>query len=662
MSPQGVASLIGERSRSLAAELEADARRGDRPGAGPIGRTELEAALDRALSLERDGSVVAVLLVEVGGIARLDSLLGHEAGDRTASELAGQLEGFATAGDTLAELGTGRFALLRGSCAGEAEATRLAEDIVDAIREPRYVDELAVRLTVNVGVALATRARARNLLRDGEIALQSAKERGPNRVEAFRPAIRQRVARQLETEAELSLALERDELELEFQPIVSLGAPGLFALETLVRWRHPRRGRVLPGLFVPAAEDGGLIVDVGNWVLDEVCALLDRWTAEDPSLSVPRVAINVSARQLSEGTLAERLSAALVETGVPASSIVLEIGESSAVEAGEGSVEVLDEVKRLGVEVLLDDFGAGYSSLAQLARLPIDGIKLDRAFVDELGALTDPEPILQAVVAMARALELTVVAEGIETQGQLDGVRSLGIDAVQGFLLARPASARSAADVRRLIEAAGASPLTQPSDATSGDLVRLGDAAEILGISASTLRRLTARGELPAVRTEGGHRRYRRDDVVRFARRRLGGVPRLRQRELPPRPLPATAAVLDDVGGELVDQARTAMYDPLHPGWFATPQGGTRSGSWIASYASALAGGHHRAAIELTVAYLESTMLAGASPAECVRFVTQVAAAIARELARSDAPGREVRELQKLTAATTEAFLERLRR
>lgn len=404
-------------------------------------------------------------------------------------------------------------------------------------------------------------------------------------------------------------------------------------------------------------------MDIGDWMLAEVCSRIASWAEQDPLLPIPPVSINVSARQLSEGTLDKRLSAALPATGVSPSSIVLEITESSAMELRQGPLEVLEALKRIGVKVLLDDFGIGYSSLAWLARLPIDGVKVDRAFINDVSAVTDPAPILSAVVDMGRSLGLTIVAEGIETAAQLTAVKAVGVDAVQGFFIARPASTTSLEDLQLLTETAHRATsevtATPQGDSASGEQIGLSRAAALLNVSASTMRRFADQGELPVTKTAGGHRRFRQRDLQRFARRRLGD-PLLRPRELPSMPLPHATKLLRESGPALIDRVQRGMYETGWVGWFATPQGRTRTSLWLDSFGDTVGRVRYREAIETTASYLELALLAGASTAECVRFLSELGQVAGREALRSGDPRDEVRGLQRLVAVATESFLARL--
>ncbi len=311
---------------------------------------------------------------------------------------------------------------------------------------------------------------------------------------------------------------------------------------------------------------------------------------------------------------------------------------------------------------MLDRFGGAHSSLAHLAQLPIDGLKLDRALLDPRAADAGTTTIAESVVALAHALGLAITIPGIETERDLAVVRTLDADAAQGHLIARPAPAASLADLDDLrldlsagSRAAGASAAGEGGD----ELLPLSAVADALGVSPSTVRRLADQGVLPGTRTEGGHRRFRRGDVQRLARERRQ-PPSLRSWELPAQPLRASAALLSTEGRVLVERTGRALYDPRRPGWFAAPQGLARAQAWLDPLGVALAAGTARDALGATAAYADAATLGGASPAEVVRFLGQFGAIVSHELLRGRAGADETRAFQRLMNAATEAFLARL--
>ena len=622
------------------------------------------ALVERALDAAREsGTTAAVLLVDVEGAAELDRTFGHDAGDRALSELRERLCAVAPAGAPLVPFTGNRFVLACDAVADPADATRLAEALSAALDPPVAVADMHARLTATVGIALAPDGRgdAPALLRDADGAAAHARSAGMRCLFA-EPAMRERALRRLQLADELSGALSRDELTLHFQPIVSLRRGRVLGIEALLRWRHPTRGLVGAERFVPLAEESDLIVDIGGWVIGEVVQQVGRWAEHNPERRLPPVSVNVSARELREAAFVSRLASALGSAQVAPQAIVLEIAEPGTDHTIGSAAETLDALKRLGVQLVLDGFGGARSSLTQLAYLPLDGIKLDREFIGELTAGPAQAPIVEAVVTLGHALGLTVTAPGIETAEQLAVVRALSVDAAQGYLIARPAPAASLLDLDALeLDVAARAQADAMAGGPGEELIGLSAAAAALGVSPSTVRRLADQGALPGRRTEGGHRRFRRADVQRLARER-GHGPILRPWVLPATPLDNAAVVVEHEGPALAERAARTIYDAHRPGWFATPQGLARARQWLDKLGAALSDGKSRDAIDATVAYVEAAALAGASPAECSRFLGQFAAVAMHELVRMRAPIEEVRALQRITSAAAEAFLERLGR
>jgi diguanylate cyclase (GGDEF)-like protein/excisionase family DNA binding protein len=603
----------------------------------------------------------ALFMVDVRGVARISRAFGYAVSDQVLTELAGRL--IETVGSTtVAHYGEDRFVILREGLTDRGEVIELARQLIETVHKPRLVSGLRVRLAASVGVVIPPRrpVGAEEVMREAGAATAAAAKAGPNRFEVFYPETRRKLVSRLQLEDEIALALQRDQFEAHFQPIIDAGGGRLMAIEALIRWRHPDRGLVPPDRFLPVAEETGLISDLGDWMLTEVCERIARWQREDPGLACPPVSINISMSQLCDVTLGGQVSAALAAAGVPPSSLLLEITESAAMGLRPAPLEALAELKRIGVGVLLDDFGTGYSSLSWLSRLPVDGVKVDRAFVSHVSAPTDPVPILTAVTQIGKELGMAVIAEGVETADQLAVVRAVGVDWVQGFYVARPAPADTAGELRALIEKALSVAAGEgPARATGKDeLVGIGAVAELLGTSVSSARRLADSGVLPSVRTAGGHRRFERRVLERFSRERLG-EPALVPRRLPAKALENAALLIRRRGLELIDQTRQMIYTRPGGGWFSTAHGRARTNHWLDVFAETLGEGSFPEAIETTTLFLETAVAAGASVAECVRFLGQFAQVLAQQILQSSAayPG-EARDVQRLASAAIESFLE----
>jgi len=394
--------------------------------------------LDRlALALrrnERRSGSVAVLFCDLDRFKVVNDSLGHDAGDRLLVDVAGRIAAALRPADTVARFGGDEFTMLCEDIAGEIEAATIAQRIVDVFREPFQLDDGEVFLATSLGIAIArgTDDRAEDLIRDADAAMYRAKERGKGRYEIFDEAMRADAVARLETESALRRALERGELRLHYQPEVELASGAITGFEALLRWEHPTRGLLRPAAFIPLAEETGLIVGIGEWVLQQACSEAARW-AEPLTLSV-----NLAPRQLAQPDLVATVRRALAETGIDAARLCLEITESAVMESGAATTAQLRALKSLGVRLAIDDFGTGFSSLAHLRRFPVDVIKIDGTFVAGLGSEPQDASIAAAVISLAHALGLTTVAEAVETDEQLGVLRQLGCDLGQGHLFARP--------------------------------------------------------------------------------------------------------------------------------------------------------------------------------------------------------------------------------
>jgi predicted signal transduction protein with EAL and GGDEF domain len=346
-------------------------------------------------------------------------------------------------GDIVARFGGDEFGILVDRLTDEDEALAIADRVAGAFAEPYSMGGADHFVTASVGVAVARPAGhelldAEMLIRDADAAMYRAKERGRGRCEMFDAEMRARAVSRLEVERELCHAVERDELELHYQPVVALGSGEIVGLEALVRWRHPERGVLDPGEFVSIAEDSGLIEPIGRWVQETACRQALGWHALQPDRRPFDVSVNLSARQVAHPDLAGSVAEILTRTGLEPVNLRLEITESSLVEESATATATLEALSRLGVRLVLDDFGTGYSSLAYLNRFPFDALKIDRSFIEGLGIERERTAIVEAVVGMARALSLDAIAEGVESEAQLSELRRLGCDFAQGHLFSRP--------------------------------------------------------------------------------------------------------------------------------------------------------------------------------------------------------------------------------
>jgi diguanylate cyclase (GGDEF)-like protein/PAS domain S-box-containing protein len=396
---------------------------------------------DALLRYQRQGVPFAVLFLDLDRFKVVNDSLGHHVGDELLVAVARRLQAGVREHDVVARFGGDEFAVLLEGRHGHDHATRIAERLAGEVAAPVNLSGYEVYTSASIGIALASAGydRPEYLLRGADMAMYRAKAAaGGAPFEVFDRAMHADALSRLQVETDLRRALVRGELTLRYQPIVSLRTGKVAGVEALCRWLHPDRGLVAPAEFIPIAEETGLIVELGAWVIGEAARQLAAWRAATGARIA--VSVNLSARQFARADLAETVRAALAETGLKPRHLKLEITESALVDSGAAGA-VLDELSALGVELQLDDFGTGYSSLSALHRLPIRALKVDRSFLTRLEADAGTAQLVRTIVLLARGLELVVIAEGVETPAQLAEVRALGCDYAQGFLLSPPLEA-----------------------------------------------------------------------------------------------------------------------------------------------------------------------------------------------------------------------------
>ncbi len=392
---------------------------------------------------------VAVLFVDLDDFKTINDGLGHGAGDEVLQEVAMRLRSTLRPGDTVARLGGDEFAFLLEDISDVDDARRVAERVTDALSPPITVERSELTVKASIGIALADDddVAASDLLRDADAAMYTAKRRSRGGYEVFEPAMHAAAVTRLELEADLRRAIERSEFVLYYQPIVQLGSGAVTGFEALIRWIHPTRGFLPPADFIPVAEQTGLIVPIGRWVLEQACEQARVWAAMSRGRSGVTVSVNLSPRELRETTLVAGVGEILRRTGCDPASIVLEITETSMVEDAESTLGTLHALKALGVRLAIDDFGTGYSSLSYLRRLPVDILKIDRSFVSAAGSGERELALVDAVFRLGRTLGLETIVEGVEDPEQRDRLVRLGCELGQGFLFARPMDGSLATDL-----------------------------------------------------------------------------------------------------------------------------------------------------------------------------------------------------------------------
>jgi diguanylate cyclase (GGDEF)-like protein/excisionase family DNA binding protein len=618
-------------------------------------------------------AAAAVLFLDLDRFKHVNDSLGHERGDEVLQHVALRLREALRPDDTLARFGADEFGILSEGVTGERGAIACAERVLEALARPIAIDEHEVVVRASIGVVVTDPAlhTAEAVIRDAGVAMDRAKEQGGGRYELFDRAIRQRMLARITLEQDLRRALEQEQFELYYQPIVSLETQRIVALEALVRWNHPVQGLVPPSAFIPVAEASGLIVPLGRWVLLEACRQAARWE-NDHGLGDAYVSVNLSGRQLADPAFGDELTAILERTGLSVDRLALEVTESVLMEETAAPTAVLQRLKALGVHLLLDDFGTGYSSLNSVKRFPIDAIKVDRSFIETVAHEESDRHILAAIVSMAASLGVEVIAEGVEEIDQARWLRHLGITLAQGFAFARPAPAaavapllRNGLPLDRLAPAftplsAGEAPEAPAPPARvpdPGATLTLGEAAAALDVSTSTLRRWADDGRIRTLRTSGGHRRFPVAEVRRLSAAATAALPpAVRLAPLPAAPLPALAAGLE--AEALPAVVARALYEPRRGGWFASPAAAEPIARWLGDLVVAARSGAYAEAVQSTRRLVSQADYAGTALPERHAFVERAADAAIRAMAEHGAAHGEVVDARRLFANLRQVALE----
>jgi len=395
--------------------------------------------LNHALqSARRYNRELAVFFIDLDRFKMINDTLGHDAGDQLLREIARRLDQVLREIDIVARLGGDEYVVLIEEVTEQSQIITVAQKILSAVIKPIVLKDHEYRITASIGISMYPRdgLDEQSLMKNADIAMYLAKEEGKNNFQFYNPNLKSRSFERLTLETNLREALERDEFSLHYQAKLNLKTNAITGVEALIRWQNPALGAISPMQFIPVAEETGLIIPIGRWVLKTACAQNVVW--QDQGLPKVCMAVNLSMRQLMDDNLMQDIRTALQDSGLAPNLLELEITESMLMQNPERIIRILTEIKNLGIRLAIDDFGTGYSSLAQIRHFPIDTLKVDRSFIHDLSKNSEDKTITEAIIAMGKTLSLTVVAEGVETEEQDAFLRSHACDEMQGYYFSKP--------------------------------------------------------------------------------------------------------------------------------------------------------------------------------------------------------------------------------
>ena len=385
----------------------------------------------------------ALLFIDLDRFKIINDSLGHLVGDKLLIEIAEILAQDLRSLDTVARLGGDEFVILLDNINSIKDATIVADRLQNKLSTPLNIAEHSLFTSASIGIALSSSSyeSSTEILRDADIAMYRAKEKGKARYEIFDQAMYVQTLQTIELEHNLRLALEHQEFSLEYQPIISLKNNSLAGFEALIRWQHPQQGLISPIDFIPLAEDTGLIVAIGDWVITQACQQLADWQqkyADFPGIADLKVSVNVASQQFQKKDFVNKLDQVLTQTSLNPNCLRLEITERVLIDSEINTQKTLSDIRKRKIKLSIDDFGTGYSSLSYLHRLPIDNLKIDRSFVNSINSSSDSLEIIKTIITLAHNLNMDAIAEGVETGEQLQKLRSMGCEFAQGYFLSRP--------------------------------------------------------------------------------------------------------------------------------------------------------------------------------------------------------------------------------
>ncbi|MBT4160466.1 MAG: EAL domain-containing protein [Gammaproteobacteria bacterium] len=409
----------------------------------------LDLAITHAL---RNKQKLAIMFLDLDRFKWVNDTLGHTIGDRLLQSVAKRLEGCLRKGDTLARFGGDEFALILPNVNHEQDAEIIADKILSELKEPFSVDQHDLYVTSSIGIALYPEAgrTIETLIASADLAMYSVKDKGKNGYEFFDPTMNEASNTRLTVERELRKALTTDDIKVCYQPQVDAETEKLVGFEALIRWEHPTNGLIYPGDFIPIAEETGLILELGRYVLDRACADVARWRSE--GMMDVRVSINFSGLQVEQDSFIDEIKDALTLYGLPGSSLEVEITENVIMNDMSKVVQKLRQLTTMGIKIAVDDFGTGYSSLSYLQQFPINTLKIDKSFVSSINVNEEATSIVDAIIAMAKGLKLNLIAEGVENDPQLEYLKELGCEAIQGYLFGKAEGAERTKEILERIE------------------------------------------------------------------------------------------------------------------------------------------------------------------------------------------------------------------